>query len=224
MENFGQDYFVEVIEEEYGIAPGSNDYIARQIDEHFERHVANFKLEQRRMEQFYESQVSTLERELAELEEQNARLIRNDQVFQDKALKELRQNQKVLARSHEEATIKAWKTKFNDAKDKIEQLVRQRDNEYRSQKSMQLNYAWKRWSMFTMMRKVISNVDEHKRTAIDMRVFKLCEKFVNEEFLILRYSNEHQVPPMLVKDLIHTEKKLKWKHRLEEMSDLYGQA
>ena len=34
-EKFGNDYFVEVIEDEYGISPGSNDNFSLQLENHF---------------------------------------------------------------------------------------------------------------------------------------------------------------------------------------------
>ena len=57
--------------------------------------------------------------------------------------------------------------------------------------------------MFTTMRRIIANVNETKRTGIDLKVQKLCEKFITEEFLILRYAQDNDVPPMLVKDQMH---------------------
>ena len=87
-----------------------------------------------------------------------------------------------------------------------------------------MNYAWKRWQMFTTLAKIIKSVDETGMTGIDHKMLKLCERFIEEEELILKYSSENQVPKQLAKDQIHIEKKLEWKHRMEEISDMYGQA
>ena len=44
-QNFGNDYFLEVIEEEYGIAPGANELFASQISQHFDNQVTAYKVE-----------------------------------------------------------------------------------------------------------------------------------------------------------------------------------
>jgi hypothetical protein len=71
--------------------------------------------------------------------------------------------------------------------------------------------------MFTTMRRIIANVNETKRTGIDLKVQKLCEKFITEEFLILRYAQDNDVPPMLVKDQMHRDKIYDMKKKLEFM-------
>lgn len=48
----------------------------------------------------------------------------------------MRAAQKVLVKSQEEAQMKAWKSKYNDAKQMIIKLNQNRDTQYRSQKSM----------------------------------------------------------------------------------------
>ena len=42
-EYFGTDFFLEVIEEEYGISPGENDAISIQIHDHFEKYIDNYR-------------------------------------------------------------------------------------------------------------------------------------------------------------------------------------
>ena len=48
--NFGSDYFLEVIEEEYGIAPGANEEFAQKIQVHFDHQITAYKVEQHRMQ------------------------------------------------------------------------------------------------------------------------------------------------------------------------------
>jgi len=98
----------------------------------------------------------------------------------------------------------------------IKELINQRDNQYRSQKSMQQMYAWKRWQMFTMMRNIIASVNETKQTGIDMKVHKLCERFITEEHLILRYSQDNGVPANIAKDQMHLDKVYKLKLQRDE--------
>ncbi len=43
--NFGSDYFLEAIEEEYGIAPGASDKIAHELKVHFEVNIEQLKNE-----------------------------------------------------------------------------------------------------------------------------------------------------------------------------------
>lgn len=43
--HFGSEYFLEVIEEEYGIAPGANELIAAKISQHFDRYIQLYKQE-----------------------------------------------------------------------------------------------------------------------------------------------------------------------------------
>lgn len=66
-------------------------------------------------------------------------------------------------------------------------MNKQRELATRSDKSYQKNYVWKRWQMFNLMKTIISNVDEKKVTGIDERMLALAEKFINEEYLVLRY-------------------------------------
>lgn len=42
-EVFGPDYFLECIEEEYGIKPGSNDHLHHKIEHFFTGEVARYK-------------------------------------------------------------------------------------------------------------------------------------------------------------------------------------
>jgi hypothetical protein len=42
--HFGSDYFLEVIEEEYGIAPGANEFFAKQIQDHFDSQILAYKI------------------------------------------------------------------------------------------------------------------------------------------------------------------------------------
>ena len=84
---------------------------------------------------------------------------------------------------------------------------------------MQANYAFKRYQMFTTMRKIIDNLSETKRTGIDVKVQKMCEKFITEDLLILRYSHDHDVPPILVKDQLHRDKIYDMKKKLEFMDN-----
>lgn len=42
-EEFGPDYFLECIEEEYGISPGSNDQLHHKIENFFHGEVARYK-------------------------------------------------------------------------------------------------------------------------------------------------------------------------------------
>ena len=42
-QNFGSDYFFEVIEEEYGIAPNSMNKFGDQIKTHFDHYVLSYR-------------------------------------------------------------------------------------------------------------------------------------------------------------------------------------
>ena len=87
-----------------------------------------------------------------------------------------------------------------------------------------MNYCWKKWQMFTTLATTIKKVAESRRTGIDIKMLRLCEKFIVEEELILRYSSEHKIDRSLVKAEIWAEKQLEFKHRIEEVSDSYGHA
>ena len=53
-EHFGQDYFLEVIEEEYGISPGANKQFEKQIQAHFDSQITAFAVDQHNTEKHYE--------------------------------------------------------------------------------------------------------------------------------------------------------------------------
>ena len=78
--------------------------------------------------------------------------------------------------------------------------------------------------MFNIIQHVVKTMDESRRTGIDCRMLKLCERFIREECLILRYSHDNDVPKELVKDQMHTDKILKMKHKREEITDSFGIA
>ena len=52
--------------------------------------------------------------------------------------------------------------------------------------------------MFATLSKIIRNVEINKRTMIDGRVERMCQKYIDEEFLILRYSKINETPRGLV--------------------------
>ena len=120
-------------------------------------------------------------------------------------------NNNMLHKSNEEALVKGYKAKLQQAQQTIHEMNNQRDNQYRSQKNMQLKYAFTRLKMVLMMRQVVSNMTESKRTGIDIKMHKTVEKWLGEEYLILRYAEEHDVPRQLVKDQLNLEKVLKLK-------------
>lgn len=43
--NFGSDYFLEAIEEEYGTAPGASEKFAHELKVHFEANIEKLKME-----------------------------------------------------------------------------------------------------------------------------------------------------------------------------------
>ena len=87
---------------------------------------------------------------------------------------------------------------------------------------MQINWAFKRLQMFRTVSNLIKSVDEHKRTKIDYKVLKLIERFMTEEQLIRRYSDEHDVPPQVAKFEMYQNKLLKWKRKWEDSEANYG--
>ena len=101
-------------------------------------------------------------------------------------------------------------------------MNKERENAIRSDKGYQKNYAWKRWQMFNMMKTIISNVNENKVTGIDEKMLALAEKFINEEYLVLRYSEENGIPTQLARIQMHEDRILKWKLKYEESEANYG--
>ena len=58
--HFGQDFFLEVIEEEYGITPHANQILELKMTEHFETSVNNYKTKLAALEDHYKGQIETL--------------------------------------------------------------------------------------------------------------------------------------------------------------------
>ena len=54
--------------------------------------------------------------------------------------------------------------------------------------------------MFIIVSSLIKSIERSNLTNIDKKVLKLCETFINEEQLILRYSKDNDIPPQLVRD------------------------
>ena len=59
-EHFGEEFFLECIEEDFGIAPGSDELLAKQITKHFSVDLTAYKVEQQTAVAFYEKQVANL--------------------------------------------------------------------------------------------------------------------------------------------------------------------
>lgn len=76
--HFGQDYFLEVIEEEYGISPGANKQFETQINNHFESTVMAFTVDQHNSEKHHEEQMNMLREKISDLTMENTRLMRQD--------------------------------------------------------------------------------------------------------------------------------------------------
>ena len=57
---FGPDYFLEVIEEEYGVAPGQNDQLDKQIKKHFRNDIDQFRREIIIKEKHFKDQLQQL--------------------------------------------------------------------------------------------------------------------------------------------------------------------
>ena len=52
-EHFGEDYFLEVIEEEYGMTPGANEVLSIKISEHFDKYIQNYANQLKEIELYY---------------------------------------------------------------------------------------------------------------------------------------------------------------------------
>ena len=61
---FGPDYFLNVIEDEYGIAPGHNDNLTLLIKKHFEDDIDTLKTDQVAKELHYKQQVTAMQYEI----------------------------------------------------------------------------------------------------------------------------------------------------------------
>ena len=53
--------------------------------------------------------------------------------------------------------------------------------------------------MFATIKRIIASVEETNKTGIDFKVQRLCERFIEEEHLILRYSQDNDVPVTLAR-------------------------
>ena len=84
---------------------------------------------------------------------------------------------------------------------------------------MQLNYAMKKWQMFKMMQTVTKNLSEHKRTGIDDKMLQLASKFISEEYLIINYSNQKDIPPEIAREMIDKDKIEALKKRVQELEE-----
>ena len=81
--------------------------------------------------------------------------MRQDQKRQEKMTHDLRQNLNSLYMNREEALIKTYKSKLNQREETIVELNRERDNKYRSFKSVELNYWFKKIQMFSLVSKLL---------------------------------------------------------------------
>ena len=90
-----------------------------------------------------------------------------------------------------EALKKQYKNKITSYEKQIQKMDKEKRNQYRSQQSLQMNYYFKKFQMFTAMHKLISNLKENERSQEDRLVFNICTKLFKEEELCLRYSAEY---------------------------------
>ena len=56
-EHFGEEFFLDCIEEDFGISPGSDELLARQIVKHFNVDLTAYKVEMQKVQVHYEKQV-----------------------------------------------------------------------------------------------------------------------------------------------------------------------
>ena len=148
---FGQDYFLEVIEEEFGITPGANEIYASKIEHHFQHTITAYKVEQHRMQREFDDQVKMLRDEVRDLTEENARLMKQNEKQRDNKVQELRKNLASIHANDEENLRKYYKALLAQRDETIREMDYERNNYYRSQKSMQLNWAFKRLQLFRMV-------------------------------------------------------------------------
>ena len=73
-----------------------------------------------------------------------------------------------------------------------------------------------------MMRSLINNIDETRRTRIDGRMLQLCEKLTYEESLIVRVSADKNVPKPLVLNQQLIEERMRLKRECEDINDQRG--
>lgn len=69
---------------------------------------------------------------------------------------------------------KRFKSSIKTAYQRVEEMHNSLKGQTRSHKSMQLNYGWKRWLMFTKMNALIKNMQSSKRTQIDDKMLSLA--------------------------------------------------
>ena len=95
---------------------------------------------------------------------------------------------------------------------------------------MQLNYAWKRWIMFSKMKTLLTNLERDNKTGIDDRMLIMAEQFVREDFLVMFYSRKERrnsdgvieampepIPHLIVKDYINSDGYGKLKEKISEL-------
>lgn len=128
IKNFGSDYFVEVIEEEYGISPGSNESFKAQIDFHFNSQIKELKNELSQTEQKYLEVNKSLRQEISDLADRNAELMRHDEKRLEQMVRSHKGNMSMLQKTQENDIRKKFDQKLKDANETIRELVYQRDN------------------------------------------------------------------------------------------------
>lgn len=88
---------------------------------------------------------------------------------------------------------------------------------FKCQKKFQLNYMFKRWQMFKMMEHILKKKEPEISTEIDHKMLTLAEKFVNEEYLILDYSHNKNIPVLLARDQMHIAEKQSLEFKIKDM-------
>lgn len=75
-ENFEQDYFLDVIADEYGIMPKANDFLAQKIKDHFDIELKDYEIRQEESVREFEAKLEARDEKIVELERINEKLVR----------------------------------------------------------------------------------------------------------------------------------------------------
>ena len=105
-ENFEEDYFLDVIADEYGIMPKANDFLAQKIKDHFEIDLRLYDEKQEEMVKSFEVKLEQREAEIIELKDENEKLRRQNDKKKDILTRDMRANMKARYEGMYESKIK----------------------------------------------------------------------------------------------------------------------
>jgi predicted RNase H-like nuclease (RuvC/YqgF family) len=119
---------LEVIEEEYGISPGSNEFFAKQIENFFSVTIDRFKQEQANLIRTHKEQIVNLRQQLNEKDEEISKYARKSELTHVKLLKTVKEGMHLYYQQRESQMVEKLQREISDLYKEIEIMHYQRSN------------------------------------------------------------------------------------------------